>query len=231
MARAGITDTVGGRFDLLDSNATAEVSQDSSPKPSKRRRRKSAKGHSSDQETDAGTSMLLNGSRSGSLSHGKPPLRTISELADLRSNSADVSTSAEVTAELAPGLLRLVRQSAEEVSQHTPRKPHSSMSFQDSRPATEGDCCLSSYLSPPSCITVSRLPVEFMSNMLCFQAHSILAHAYHLQVARPQQQMPVGCISIPHLKVDIDPFRLGCMMIRLLQCRESASVLYAVPAS
>ena len=139
MARAGSTDAVRGRFDLLDSNATAEMSRDSSPKSSKRRRRKSAKGHTKDQETDlAGTGTSLNASRSGSLSHGKPSLRTISELADLRSNSADVDSSVEVTTELVPGLVRLVRQSAEEILQHTPRKPHASMSFQDSRPATEG---------------------------------------------------------------------------------------------
>ena len=153
MARAGNADNVGARFDLLDSNATAEVSRDSSPKSSKRRRRKSAKGHKSDQETD-GNSILLSGSRSGSLSHGKLTLRTISELTDLRSNSADIASSVEVTTHLGPGLMRLARQSAEEVSQHTPRKPHSSTSFQDSRPATEGDCCLSSYLSSLFYVTV-----------------------------------------------------------------------------
>lgn len=153
MARAGNADNVGGRFDVLDSNATAEVSQDSSPKSSKRRRRKSAKGHKSDQETDLrGNSVLLSGSRSGSLSIGKLTLRTISELTDLRSNSADIASSVEVTTHLGPGLLSLARQSAEE-SQHTPRKPHSSMSFQDSRPATEGDCCLSSHLSSLSHVT------------------------------------------------------------------------------
>lgn len=141
MARADNTDAAGGRFALLNGNSTAEVSRDSSTKSSKRRRRKSAKTHTNDDL--AGTSSLFDGSRSGSLSHEKPPLRTISELADLRSNSADVSSSLEVTTELGSGLIRLARQTAEEPLQHTPRKPHASMSFQDSRPATDGGCCLS----------------------------------------------------------------------------------------
>ena len=140
MARAGGTGTVNGRFDSLESNATAEEARGTSPKSSKRRRRKSAKGNTNDQEKNlAGNGIPLNGSRSSSLSHGKLSLRTISELADLRSNSADVDSSVEVTTELVPGLVRLVRQSAEEVLQHAPRKPHASLSFQDSRPATEGD--------------------------------------------------------------------------------------------
>lgn len=191
---------------MLNGNSTAEVLRDSSPKSSKRRRRKSAKAHNNDEDKDlAGPSSLFDGSRSGSLSHGKPPLRTISELADLRSNSADVGTSIEVTAELAPGLMRVVRQSAEEVSQQTPRKPQSSMSFQDSRPATEGDCFLGSYLVLTIlCHDIMSDSVEWRSTsrILCFQAHSISAHAYRLQVARPQQQMPVSCTSSPHPKVN-----------------------------
>lgn len=143
MARADNTDTVGGRFALLNGNSTAEVSRDSSPKSSKRRRRRSAKAHNNDKDQDlVGPSSLFDGSRSGSLSHGKPPLRTISELADLRSNSADASSSIDVTTELGSGLMRLARQTAEEPLQHTPRKPPASMSFQDSRPATDGGCCL-----------------------------------------------------------------------------------------
>lgn len=136
------TDNVGGRFALLDNTATADMSwevpmKDSSPKSSKRRRRKSAKGHNDEEQKSLPRhSVTSNGSSSGSVSYGKPPLRTISELADLRTNSADVSTRYDIAIHQHPGPIRPARQTSDE-TQPT-HKPHLSLSFQDSRPATEG---------------------------------------------------------------------------------------------
>lgn len=141
MARARSVHTAEASFALLDGLPTADMScvvslKDSSPKSSKRRRRRSAKGHNDeDQKSLAGTSVMSNGS--GSMSYRKPPLRTISELGDLRTNSADVSTKFDNAIQQLPGPMRLARHIVDDTQ--TSRKPHNSLSFQDTWPATEGD--------------------------------------------------------------------------------------------
>ena len=140
MARSGSTDKFEGRFDVLDGIATTDLSWEGpmkdSSESSKRRRRKSAKGHNDDeQQQPVGSNAMSNGSSSGSM-YRKPPLRTISELADLRTTSADVSTRFDIATQQHPASMKQARQTTDETQ--TARKPHLSLSFQDGRPATEG---------------------------------------------------------------------------------------------
>ena len=141
MVTSDTSDAPGGRFAMLYSNEASAVTKDNSSKSGKRRRRKSAKGHNDDDQTGAASSsILLNGSSSASVPPGKPPLRSISEIAVLRSNSADASSRLESVTEQRIEIMRPEQQLAEEALQPASRRPHLSLSFQDSsRPANEGD--------------------------------------------------------------------------------------------
>ena len=185
MARSGSTDKFEGRFALLDGIATTDLSWEvpmkDSSKSSKRRRRKSAKGHNDDeQQQSVGSSAMSNGSSSGSM-YRKPPLRTISELADLRTTSADVSTRFDIASQQHPASMKQARQTTDETQ--TARKPHLSLSFQDGRPATEGmasaavgftQCCMA----------------QGSNSFALIQAHSTKASACPLEVEPPQQAAP-----------------------------------------
>ena len=143
MFSADSTDAVGGRFALLHSEAERPVGN--STKSSKRRRRKSAKGHHDDDQSDLQQpTVAVNGTNNGTASLGKPPLRSISEVAVLRSNSADASSRLEAVTEHNLQLTEPQQQSTADLLHHALRKPHLSLSFQESRPANEGNCCLPS---------------------------------------------------------------------------------------
>lgn len=128
-------DSVSGRFALL------EIAQDSpgqhndkASSSSKRRRRKSAKASinhrtSSEEITTAFT---------GSSVQTKLPLRTVSELDVLRSNSADASSSLDAAIPVILPSAGIERHTDADVPQHIPRRPQASLSFQESnRPLAE----------------------------------------------------------------------------------------------
>ncbi len=132
-------DGIGGRFALLHTDPEPNQVWDSNPKSSKRRRRKSAKGIlESEASSDGDTTVFLTGSSGSSTFLAKPPLRSISEAAVLRSNSAEPVSSTDALSSEASPLARQERQSAEDALQHTARRPHLSLSFQECRPVAEG---------------------------------------------------------------------------------------------
>lgn len=140
MTVSDTSDAPGGRFALLYSSEKTVTTMDNSLKSGKRRRRKSAKGHNDEDQTGvASSSDLLDGSSSASVPLGKPPLRSISEVAVLRSNSADASSRLETVTEQSSEIARPEQQSTEESFQQGSRRPHASLSFQEIRPANEGN--------------------------------------------------------------------------------------------
>jgi len=128
-------DGSGGRFAILrtESEPTSELENS---KSSKRRRRKSAKANLESPDSSEEPSALAHGSSGSSTSFAKPPLKSISEAAVLRSNSAEPASVLEATS--LQSSLRQDRHTAEYVLKRTARRPHMSLSFQESRPATEG---------------------------------------------------------------------------------------------
>ncbi len=128
-------DGSGGRFAILrtESEPTSELENS---KSSKRRRRKSAKGNLESTDSSEEPSALAHGSIGSSTTFAKPPLKSISEAAVLRSNSAEPASALEATS--LQSSLRQDRHTAEDVLKRTARRPHMSLSFQESRPATEG---------------------------------------------------------------------------------------------
>ena len=132
------TDDAGGRFAVLRTEPDRTTDTDS--RSSKRRRRKSAKGDlqstgNGEEPSQHEAHVLTPGSSSSSATFAKPPLRAISEAPVLRSNSAEPGTALDaVSSETS---LRLDRPSVPDALQH-PRRPHMSLSFQESRPATQG---------------------------------------------------------------------------------------------
>jgi len=128
-------DGSGGRFAILrtESEPTSELENS---KSSKRRRRKSAKANLESTDSSEEPSALARGSSGSSTSFAKPPLKSISEAAVLRSNSAEPASALEATS--LQSSLRQDRHTAEDVLKRTARRPHMSLSFQESRPATEG---------------------------------------------------------------------------------------------
>lgn len=128
-------DKSGGRFALLRTEPEHSSEVDNS-KSSKRRRRKSAKANLESTDSSEEPSALAHGSTGSSTSFAKPPLKSISEAAVLRSNSAEPASALEATS--LQSSLRQDRQTAEDVLKRTDRRPHMSLSFQESRPANEG---------------------------------------------------------------------------------------------
>jgi len=116
-----------------ESEPTSELENS---KSSKRRRRKSAKANLESTDSSEEPSALARGSSGSSTSFAKPPLKSISEAAVLRSNSAEPASALEATS--LQSSLRQDRHTAEDVLKRTARRPHMSLSFQESRPATEG---------------------------------------------------------------------------------------------
>lgn len=124
MVNSQDTDGVGGRFALLQSDSSYE-NKPISNSASKRRRKKSASAAISEHSASSSTSIDL-------LLNGRGSLRTVSEGEVLRSNSAEVSSShdAAAIAELAPA--RLERHTDAEVPHYNTKRPHASLSFQES---------------------------------------------------------------------------------------------------
>ena len=125
----------GGRFAILrtESEHTSELSN---PKSSKRRRRKSAKANLESTDSSEEPSAIAHGSSGSSTSFAKLPLKSISEAAALRSNSAEPASVLEATS--LQSSLRQDRHTAEDILKRAARRPHMSLSFQESRPAIEG---------------------------------------------------------------------------------------------
>ena len=131
------TNADGGRYAATRISPEPELVWESSSKSNKRRKRKSAKGRLENGNGHGPTSQSLSSSGIASLAQ-PPPLRSINEAAVLRSNSAEPSSVDSISLEaLLP--VRQDRQSSEDILQHTARRPHQSLSFQDSRPISEGD--------------------------------------------------------------------------------------------
>lgn len=134
------SDDAGGRFAVLRTEPDRTTVTDTFSRSSKRRRRKSAKGdlestgNSEEPSAQHEAKGLTPGSSSSSAIFAKPPLRAISEAAVLRSNSAEPGSALDATS---PETSRQDRQSVPDALQH-PRRPHMSLSFQESRPATQG---------------------------------------------------------------------------------------------
>lgn len=124
MANSRDLDVSGNRFALLQPEQT-QGHTDTSASASKRRRRKSAKASTSDRSAESSTSI------DGLVLNGRIPLKTVSEVDVLRSNSAEVSSSLDAAATfvLAPG--RLERHTDADIPHHTAKRPHASFSFQD----------------------------------------------------------------------------------------------------
>ena len=141
MLAAAQSDDAGGRFAVLRTEPIRTTVTDSISRSSKRRRRKSAKGdlesngNSEEPSAQHEAQGLTPGSSSSSATFAKPPLRAISEAAVLRSNSAEPGSALDATSPETS--LRQDRQSVPDALQH-PRRPHMSLSFQESRPATQG---------------------------------------------------------------------------------------------
>ncbi|KAL0038272.1 hypothetical protein WJX77_000041 [Trebouxia sp. C0004] len=138
-------DRSGGRFALLRTESEHSSELDNS-KSSKRRRRKSAKANLESTDSSEEPSALVHGSSGSTTSFGKPPLKSISEATVLRSNSAEPASALEATT--LQSSLRQDRQTAEDVLKRTARRPHMSLSFQESRPANE-DCLAAPLRLPP----------------------------------------------------------------------------------
>ena len=128
-------DGSGGRFAILRTQSEHTSELDNS-KSSKRRRRKSAKANLESTDSSEEPSALVHESSGSSTSFAKPPLKPISEAAVLRSNSAEPASALEATS--LQSSLRQDRQTAEDVLTRTTRRPHMSLSFQESRPVNEG---------------------------------------------------------------------------------------------
>ncbi|KAA6416851.1 MAG: hypothetical protein FRX49_13167 [Trebouxia sp. A1-2] len=144
-------DGSGGRFAILRTQSEHTSELDNS-KSSKRRRRKSAKANLESTDSSEEPSALVHESSGSSTSFAKPPLKPISEAAVLRSNSAEPASALEATS--LQSSLRQDRQTAEDVLTRTTRRPHMSLSFQESRPVNE-DCLSASFRLPPQGATVS----------------------------------------------------------------------------
>lgn len=124
MANSRDLDVTGNRFVLLQPEQT-QGHANTSASSSKRRRRKSAKASTSNRSAESSTSI------DGLVLNGRIPLKTVSEVDVLRSNSAEVSSSLDAAATfvLAPG--RLERHTDADIPHHTAKRPHASFSFQD----------------------------------------------------------------------------------------------------
>ena len=127
----------GGRAALPRISPEPELVWESSSKSNKRRKRKSAKGRLENGNGHSTSSQSLSSSSTASLA--QPPLRSINESAVLRSNSAEPSSNVDSISLEALLPVRQDRQSSEDILQHAARRPHQSLSFQDSRPISEGD--------------------------------------------------------------------------------------------
>ena len=128
-------DGSGGMFAILRTESEHTSELDNS-KSSKRRRRKSAKASLESTDSSEEPSALAHGSSGSSTSFAKPPLKSINEAAVLRSNSAEPASALEATS--LQSSLRQDSHTSEDVLKRTARKPHMSLSFQESRPANEG---------------------------------------------------------------------------------------------
>ena len=138
-----------GRFAALHTEAEPQLVWEDNIKPTKRQRRKSAKGKLQNGGSTNSSSSSASNQSSSSIFHSAAQLVPISEAAVLRSSSAEPSSSPDTFSLQQPSTAKPQRQTADEVALHTTRRPLSSLSFQELRPSRDGEtlqssraCCL-----------------------------------------------------------------------------------------